>query len=168
MGARLGLGKLGCLTAPSGVNDDRHMARRSALTLGVVVGLANLAGRLVNAIAPNRRAVDDEEHVNNWKDAWRVGAQSAWTVGPSALNPYPQDDPVRANAWAAGAEWARGHSDRRVPSRVRLAHPLRRRTDTRSRLGRVAKAGGVGLSVLAFVGWRWRRARVRDQSGSGH
>jgi len=143
------------------------MARRTAATIGVIVGIANLTGRLMNVVARNRRASDHQDaQVNNWKDAWAAGAQSAWGAGPSALNPYTQDDPLRANAWAAGAEWARGQSDLREPSRVRLAHPLRRRTDTGSRLGRVAKAGGVGLSVLAFVGWRWRKARVREQVSS--
>src|SRR4051812_18945373 len=121
------------------VNDDPDMVRRSTVPMVIIVSVANLAARLVNAVGPNRRAADHEEaHVNRWKDGWRAGAHSAWTVGPSALNPYTQDDPVRANAWAAGAEWARGHSDRREPSRIRLAHPLRRHTDTRSRLGRVA------------------------------
>jgi hypothetical protein len=104
--------------------------------------------------------------VNSWKGAWEAGAQSAWTAGPLALNPYPQNDSVRADAWEAGAEWARRHADRREPGRVRLAHPFRRRADTKSRLRRVAKAGGVGLSVLAFVGWHWRRSRVRDQISS--
>jgi hypothetical protein len=119
----------------------------------------------VNAVArPSRPTGDHEDaHVNSWKDAWEAGAESAWTVGPVAVNPYTQDDPVRANAWSAGAQWARGHADRREPGRVRLAHPLRRRTDAGSRFRRMAKAGGVGLSVLAFVGWRWRRSRVRDQ-----
>jgi hypothetical protein len=133
--------------------------------IGFIVGIANLAGRLVNAVGRQKRRAGDhqEAHVNNWKDAWEAGAQSAWTVGLSALNPYPQYDSVRADAWAAGAEWARGRADRRQPSRVRLAHALRRRTDTKSRFRRVAKASGVGLSVLAFVGWQRRRARTRDQ-----
>jgi hypothetical protein len=131
--------------------------------------MANLAGRLANAVSGQKPRDDDHQdaHVSTWKTAWEAGAQSAWTVGPSALNPYTRDDAVRADAWAAGAQWAQGHADRREPSHVRLAHPLRRRTDTTSRLRRVAKAGGVGLSVLAFVGWQRRRARTRDQLKPG-
>jgi hypothetical protein len=143
------------------------MARRSALAIGVIVGIANVAGRLVNTVArPNRPAGDQDAQVDSWKDAWEAGAQAAWKVGPSAPNPYSRDDSVRADAWSAGARWARGHADRREPDHVRLAHPLRRRTDAGTRFRRVAKAGGVGLSVLAFVGWRWRRAKVRDQLNS--
>jgi hypothetical protein len=150
------------------VNDDRNMARRSAATIGVIVGIANLTGRLMKATATGRRAAGDREeaHVNTWKDAWDAGAQSAWTRGASALNPYPYDDSVRTDAWAAGAQWALTHPDRREPSRVRLAHPLRRRTDTSSRLRRLTQAGAVGLSVLAFVRWRRRRARTRDEPNS--
>jgi hypothetical protein len=144
------------------------MARRSAVTIGVVVGVANLTGRLMNATASWRNLARDrqETHVNNWKDAWEDGAQSAWTRGASAVNPH-HDDSVRADAWAAGAQWALTHTDRREPARVRLAHPLRRRTDTNARVRRLTQAGAVGLSVLAFVGWRWRKARTRDLPNSG-
>ena len=153
-----------CLTDAAVVDHHRHVARRSAVTIGVIVGVANMAGRLVNTVAPpKRRARDQQEaHVDSWKNAWEAGAQAVWTAGPSALSPDTRDDAVRADAWEAGAQWARSHPDRREPSRVRLAHPLRRRSDTKSRLRRVAKAGGVGLSVLAFVGWRLRKVRSRE------
>jgi hypothetical protein len=143
------------------------MARRSAVTIGVVVGVANLTGRLMNATAGWRNVARDrqEAHVNAWKDAWEDGAQSAWTLGASAVNPH-HDDSVRADAWAAGAQWALTHTDRREPGSVRLAHPLRRRTDTNARVRRLTQAGAVGLSVLAFVGWRWRKAKTREQPNS--
>lgn len=103
-----------------------------------------------------RRRTNDSDavFVETWKKAWIAGAEARWSKIP-AKNPFAVD-PSRA-AWNAGHLWAADNPDRRTTDHLRLAHPLRRSTDTISRAVRVAEIGAIGLGVLAAARWAWRR-----------
>lgn len=106
-----------------------------------------------------RRLNGKDTLVREWKQAWNKGAQARWS-GKPFTNPHPAGSP-RAAAWTAGWQWAERQPDRRQPTVVRFAHPLRRNTDTTARLARTAQAGAVGLSVVTLVGWMWQMRRRR-------
>jgi uncharacterized protein (DUF2252 family) len=101
----------------------------------------------------------DAVFVEAWKKAWIAGAEARWSK-TAAKNPFAVD-PSRA-AWNAGHLWAADNPDRRTTNQIRLAHPLRRSTDTVSRAVRAAEIGAIGLGVLAAARWAWRRRGQRE------
>lgn len=116
--------------------------------------------------APGGRTRPDDAQVREWKGSWVSGAEGRWAGTSLLANPYKPGS-SRAAAWRAGWHWADLQPDRRQPRPVRFAHPLRRRTDSSSRLVRSAQAGAVGLSVLTIAGWLWQMRRQRARRGSG-
>ena len=108
--------------------------------------------------------------VETWKKAWIAGAEARWSKA-SSNNPFT-DDPSRA-AWNAGHLWAAENPNRRTTNHVRLAHPLRRVTDTMPRVVRAVEIGAIGLGVLAAARWAWRRraapttSRARTEPSPG-
>src|SRR5687767_8516613 len=111
-----------------------------------------------------RRADDPNTVVLAWKRSWVAGAQARWSNG-SASNPYPRS-PEHA-AWNAGYVWAGDHPDRRTADHFRLAHPLRRSTDTIPRVVRAVEIGAAGFGLLAAARWAWRaRRRTREAAAS--
>lgn len=105
-----------------------------------------------------RTAADDEAQVRAWKRAWVSGAEARWAGTASTSNPNEAGS-APAAAWTAGWHWAEQQPDRREPSRVRFAHPGRRSSDNASPLRRSARAGAVGLSMLAVAAWLWQMRR---------
>jgi acyl transferase domain-containing protein len=102
-----------------------------------------------------RRPVSaSDTFVKTWKKAWIAGAEARWS-NLSTKNPHASD-PSRA-AWNAGHLWAADNPDRRTNNHIRLAHPLRRSTDTVPRVVRAVEIGAIGLGVLAAARWAWRR-----------
>ena len=108
-----------------------------------------------------RRRTNDSDavFVETWKKAWIAGAEARWSK-TQANNPFT-GDPSRA-AWNAGHRWAADNPDRRTTIPIRLAHPLRRSTDTMPRVVRAVEIGAIGLGVLAAARWAWRRRSQRD------
>jgi hypothetical protein len=108
-----------------------------------------------------RRRTNDSDavFVETWKKAWLAGAEARWSKVP-ANNPFT-DEPSRA-AWTAGHRWAADNPNRRNTNHVRLAHPLRRSTDTMPRVVRAVEIGAIGLGVLAAARWAWRRRSNRE------
>ena len=106
-----------------------------------------------------RRPSDSDTFVETWKRAWIAGAEARWSNASNAMtkNPFSRD-PSRA-AWNAGHLWAADNPDRRTTDHIRLAHPLRRSTDTVSRVVRAAEIGVIGIGMLAAARWAWRRRR---------
>ena len=96
--------------------------------------------------------------MDTWKKAWIAGAQARWSNG-SKPNPFT-DDPSRA-AWNAGHLWAADNPNRRTNDHMRLAHPLRRSTDTVPRVMRFVEIGALGLGAMAAARWAWRRRRQK-------
>jgi hypothetical protein len=105
-----------------------------------------------------RPGADADSFVDAWKKAWIAGAHARWSTG--GKNPYPED-PARA-AWNAGHLWAADNPDRRRKDHMRLAHPLRRSTDTLPRVVRAVEIGALGFGVLAAARWAWRRRQRRN------
>jgi hypothetical protein len=103
-----------------------------------------------------RPASESDSFVETWKKAWLAGAEARWSNG-STKNPHA-GDPSRA-AWNAGHLWAADNPNRRTSNHIRLAHPLRRQTDSVPRVVRVVEIGAIGLGVLAAARWAWRRRR---------
>jgi hypothetical protein len=94
-----------------------------------------------------------------WKTAWREGAAAAWESPRTATNPYAKG--LERTAWAAGWNWGGQNPDRRGKEADRLAHPLRRATDSTlpRTLKRAAAVGATGVTVYAItkVVRRWFR-----------
>jgi len=105
-----------------------------------------------------RQASASDTFVETWKKAWIAGAEARWS-NASTKNPY-SGDPSRA-AWNAGHLWAADNPNRRTTDHIRLAHPLRRSTDSISRVVRAAEIGAIGIGMLAAASWAWRRRRQR-------
>jgi hypothetical protein len=105
-----------------------------------------------------RAPVDDDTYVTRWKQTWAGGAEARWRGRAGTDNPHPPDSAF-ATAWSAGWRWADQQPDRRKPSSVRFAVPQRRAADRVSPLRRSARAGAVGLSVVAVAGWLWQTQR---------
>jgi hypothetical protein len=105
------------------------------------------------------RYARQDARVDEWKDAWRAGAQARWSGAPVHHNPHDERSP-RRSAWAAGWQWASRQPDRRAGREVRFAHPSRRISDSSAVMMR---RGAVGLSVLTMLGWLWR-ARGRQRT----
>jgi ABC-type transport system involved in cytochrome c biogenesis permease subunit len=129
---------------PSIVHESTWWTRRR-LAIATIELVFRLLRRPANA---------SDTFVTTWKKAWIAGAEARWSNG-STSNPY-SSEPLRA-AWDAGRLWAADNPDRRTTSHVRLAHPLRRSTDTVSRVVRAAEISAIGLGVLAAARWAWRR-----------
>jgi hypothetical protein len=104
---------------------------------------------------------DADALVAAWKAAWREGATAAWTSVRPIANPHPAE-PERT-AWAAGYAWGQRNPDRRQQAAPRLAHPIRRVTDSRVSVmvTRAATVGATGLAVYALSTGvrRWMRGR---------
>jgi acyl transferase domain-containing protein len=105
-----------------------------------------------------RAASESDTFVETWKKAWMAGAEVRW-ANLSTKNPHTSD-PSRA-AWNAGHMWAAANPDRRTTDHIRLAHPLRRSTDTVPRVVRAVEIGAIGIGVLAAARWAWRQRRHR-------
>ena len=116
---------------------------------------ASQAGARVTAPAVS----DADARVAAWKDAWREGADAAWTSPRSVTNPY--DKGLERTAWDAGWNWGQQNPDRRGREAERLAHPLRRATDSTlpRTLKRAAAVGATGVTLYAItkVVRRWFR-----------
>jgi hypothetical protein len=128
---------------------------RSPVAEGVAAGVTSPLRRL------RRPTRAEDAHVREWKEAWVKGAEARWAGTSFHANRYPSRS-ARAAAWSAGWRWADRQPDRRHAPVARFAHPLRRRTDTTSRLMRSAQAGAVGLSMLTVLGWLWQMRRRRS------
>jgi acyl transferase domain-containing protein len=105
-----------------------------------------------------RAASESDTFVHAWKKAWMAGAEARWS-NLSMKNPHASD-PSRA-AWNAGHLWAADNPDRRITNHIRLAHPLRRSTDSVPRVVRAVQIGAIGIGVLAAARWAWRQRRHR-------
>jgi hypothetical protein len=101
---------------------------------------------------------DDDEYVTQWKQSWASGAEARWGGASPGDNPH-RSDSAFATAWGAGWRWADQQPDRRTSTVVRFAVPQRRASDRVSPLRRSARAGAVGLSMLAVAGWLWQTQR---------
>jgi hypothetical protein len=120
---------------------------------------------LLQRIVParwRRRSTSDDVQVRKWKAAWSAGAQARWRGAPRHSTLNDSRSPAAA-AWDAGWLWADRQPDRRVASRPRLAHPLRRDTDSPARL--IGRAGALGVSTFMLARWLWRARRKRRHVG---
>jgi hypothetical protein len=108
---------------------------------------------------------DPDSQVQMWKASWVAGAHARWAGRPSHANPYEARS-ARSDAWTAGWRWAEGQPDRRSATRLRLAHPRRRTTDTGLSQMRTLQAGAIGISGLMLVRWLWQ-TRKDKQSARG-
>jgi hypothetical protein len=86
-----------------------------------------------------------------------------WKGRPSHANPYEARS-ARSDAWTAGWRWAEGQPDRRSATRLRLAHPRRRTTDTGLSQMRTLQAGAIGISGLMLVRWLWQTRRDKQSA----
>lgn len=119
---------------------------------------SNVRKSLLSWLWPRAAAMDDDAFVIRWKRVWASGANARWAGVPESRNPHEAGSAF-ASAWKAGWLWGDRQPDRREPSVVRFAVPLRRATDSVSPLRRSARAGAVGLSVIAVAGWLWQTRR---------
>lgn len=94
---------------------------------------------------------DADTRVAMWKAAWREGAAAAWASPGNPANPYATG--LQRTAWAAGWNWGEQNPDRRRSTSERLAHPLRRATDSTlpRTLRRAAAVGATGVTLYAMT-----------------
>lgn len=128
--------------------------------------LAHRVFRWIRASSPAAPAEPTKgDPVQVWKSTWRLGAEARWNGVPLSANPYQHEEGSGpAKAWGAGWNWAEQHPDRRRGARVRLAHPLRRSSDSESAplaLARSARTASVGVSTIVVAAWLWQRRRKR-------
>jgi hypothetical protein len=99
---------------------------------------------------PATTAANPDVVVAAWKTAWSEGANAAWAPQRAYNNPYPTG--AQRSAWDAGWRWAGRNPDRRNNEAVRMAHPLRRSTDTAltPSLKRAAALGATGVTLYAI------------------
>ena len=108
-----------------------------------------------------RTTTEPTGFVESWKKAWIAGAEARWskrrrrTHSPANRRAPPGTPAIYGPLTTPTGE---------PTNHIRLAHPLRRSTDSMSRVVRAAEIGAIGLGVLATARWAWRRRQHQAAS----